>query len=53
MEKETNTFNLKFHEKKLIDGALLLTKGNRRAAALLLGISERTLYRKLSEYKLS
>jgi DNA-binding NtrC family response regulator len=37
-------------EKKAIVNALNFTKGNKRKAANLLDISERTLYRKLKEY---
>ena len=39
-------------EKKLIKAALKRFEGNRRLAAESLGISERTLYRKISEYDL-
>ncbi|MEZ4388736.1 MAG: sigma-54 dependent transcriptional regulator [Candidatus Krumholzibacteriia bacterium] len=39
-------------EKALIAGALQATSGNRRKAAERLGISERTLYRKLKHYDL-
>ncbi|MEK7670592.1 MAG: sigma-54 dependent transcriptional regulator [Bacteroidota bacterium] len=39
-------------EHKLIAEALLRFKGNRRAAARALNISERTLYRKIKEYDL-
>lgn len=39
-------------ERMLIETALKRHRGNRRAAAHALGISERTLYRKLIEYKL-
>jgi len=40
-------------ERKLIRETLELTQGNREEAAKILGIGERTLYRKLKEYKLS
>lgn len=39
-------------EKALIEKALHATGGNRNAAAAKLGISERTLYRKMKEYDL-
>ena len=39
-------------EKRLITGALARTSGNKRKAATLLKISERTLYRKIKEYDL-
>jgi DNA-binding NtrC family response regulator len=39
-------------ERATIEAALRETKGNRRKAAELLGIGERTLYRKLKEYAL-
>ncbi len=40
-------------ERKLIISALKRFEGNRRLAAKTLGISERTLYRKLMDYKLT
>ncbi len=40
------------HEKKLIEKSLLKHKGKRKKAAAELGISERTLYRKLKEFGL-
>jgi transcriptional regulator with PAS, ATPase and Fis domain len=40
-------------EKELIDKALKKHKGKRKDAALDLGISERTLYRKIKEYDIS
>jgi DNA-binding NtrC family response regulator len=40
-------------EKATIDAALRETRGNRRKAAEILGIGERTLYRKLKEFALS
>jgi DNA-binding NtrC family response regulator len=40
-------------ERAAIEGALRETKGNRRRAAELLGIGERTLYRKIKEYGLT
>jgi two-component system response regulator HydG len=39
-------------ELELIRSTLEMTKGNREEAARILGIGERTLYRKLKEYKL-
>jgi len=39
-------------EKNAIINALNFTKGNKRKAANLLGLSERTLYRKIKEYEL-
>ena len=40
-------------EKLLIQNTLTLTAGNREAAAKMLGIGERTLYRKIKEYGLA
>ncbi len=45
-------FNVDDMEKDLIQKAIVFTKGNRKKAAQLLGIGERTLYRKLDKYKL-
>jgi DNA-binding NtrC family response regulator len=39
-------------ERAAIEAALRTTRGNRRKAAEMLGIGERTMYRKLREYKL-
>jgi DNA-binding NtrC family response regulator len=39
-------------ERTAIENALRETRGNRRKAAELLDIGERTLYRKLKEYNL-
>ena len=39
-------------EKAVIQAALRETRGNRRKAAEMLGIGERTLYRKIKEYKM-
>jgi DNA-binding NtrC family response regulator len=39
-------------ERAVIEAALKETKGNRRRAAEMLGIGERTLYRKIKEYRL-
>lgn len=46
-------YNLEEMERKLIVSALTHYEGNRRLAAKTLGISERTLYRKLIDYKLT
>jgi len=39
-------------EKSVIEAALKETRGNRRKAAEMLGIGERTLYRKIKEYRM-
>jgi DNA-binding NtrC family response regulator len=39
-------------ERQVIEAALRETRGNRRRAAEMLGIGERTLYRKIREYRL-
>jgi len=39
-------------EKEAIKSALDVTRGNKRNAAKLLKISERTLYRKIKEYEI-
>ncbi len=54
-ESYVNDSDLKLHdmEKKVIEMSLQKYKGNRRQAAKALGISERTLYRKISEYNLT
>jgi len=39
-------------ERELIRNTLLMVEGNRRKAAEILGIGERTLYRKIDEYGL-
>ncbi len=44
--------NLATIEKRAIETALRRTQGNRRESAKMLGISERTLYRKIDEYGL-
>lgn len=40
-------------EEELIKDVLARTNGNRKEAATILGIGERTLYRKLKKYRLS
>ena len=40
-------------ELELIRNTLKMTEGNREKAAKILGIGERTLYRKIKEYGLS
>lgn len=47
-----NNFSIEDMEKELIERTLRYTRGNRKKAARLLGIGERTLYRKLDKYKL-
>jgi DNA-binding NtrC family response regulator len=42
--------NLAELEREAILGTLAMTDGDRRAASTLLGIGERTVYRKLAEY---
>ena len=44
---------LKDVEKELIRGTLTQVSGNRHEAAKVLGIGERTLYRKLKKYQLT
>ena len=39
-------------ERSAIEAALKETRGNRRRAAEMLGIGERTLYRKIKEYRM-
>lgn len=46
------SFSIKDNEKELISKALVKHHGKRKLAAKELGMSERTLYRKLKEYKL-
>lgn len=52
MLKGFDTINLETIEKRLIVYSLNRFEGNRRLAAKELGISERTLYRKLKQYNL-
>lgn len=49
---DESNIRLEFIEKQLIEFALKKYAGNRKNAASALGISERTLYRKLLEYNL-
>ncbi|MCS7189862.1 MAG: sigma-54 dependent transcriptional regulator [Bacteroidia bacterium] len=49
-EFEQNELSLEKNEKTLIEKALRHFSGNRKKAAQALGISERTLYRKIEEY---
>ena len=49
-EEVEESLNIMDKEKELILKALKKHKGKRRDASLDLGISERTLYRKLKEY---
>lgn len=51
--KETESLSLEQTEKDLICKALERHKGKRKDAAKELGISERTLYRKINEYKIN
>lgn len=44
--------SLEKREKKMIEQALVKYHGNRRKASLELGISERTIYRKIKEYNI-
>ena len=46
------TLSLTDKEKEMIRAALIKYKGKRKPAAIELGISERTLYRKIKEYDL-
>jgi len=50
---DKNDYRLEEMERKFIIASLKRFDGNRRSAAKALGISERTLYRKLIEYKLT
>lgn len=51
--KTADSLNIEENEKKLIVQALDETNGNRTEAAQKLGISRRTLHRKLNEYEIS
>jgi len=50
MTHSTETLSLEHHEKEMIIKALETHRGKRKDAAKALGISERTLYRKINEY---
>jgi DNA-binding NtrC family response regulator len=52
-EEVEETLSIADKEKELIEKALKKHKGKRKDAALDLGISERTLYRKLKEYNIN
>jgi transcriptional regulator with PAS, ATPase and Fis domain len=47
-----DNYRIEDHEKNLIQKALRKYKGRRKEAAKELGISERTLYRKIKQYDL-
>ena len=51
-EEVEETLSLEAMEKQMIDKALKKYKGRRKEAAEELGISERTLYRKIKQYEL-
>lgn len=51
-EEIEETLNLEQHERKLIEKALEKHNNKRKTAAKELGVSERTLYRKIKEYDL-
>lgn len=53
INREADDFRLDEMERRLIVAALKRFNGSRRSAARALGISERTLYRKLHEYNLT
>jgi predicted DNA-binding transcriptional regulator AlpA len=52
LETDKDDINLKQLEKWAIKHALDIAKGNREQTSRLLGIGERTLYRKIKEYEL-
>ena len=51
--EESVKLDLGGNERKLIEQALISAKGNRTRAAEILGISRRTLHRRLNEYAAS
>lgn len=52
VERHEDDLNIKQLEKWAIEHALDVTEGNREETARLLGIGERTVYRKIKEYGL-
>ncbi len=52
LSSHDEVFSIKSQNEDLIKKCLEKNRGNRRATALELGISERTLYRKIKQYKL-
>ena len=52
-QREQESLNLDKMEKQLLEKALERNDGNRKRAALELGISDRTLYRRLKQYGLT
>ncbi len=53
LPEQQESLNLENNERNLIEKTLKEVNGNRRRAARLLGIGERTLYRKLDKYGIS
>lgn len=51
-EKEPESLNLNYLSRQMLEKALERNGGNRKKAALELGISDRTLYRRLEQYGL-
>ena len=52
-QREQESLNLDKMEKQMLEKALARNDGNRKRAALELGISDRTLYRRLKQYGLT
>ena len=52
IKEENENLNLSDLSKQMIEKALERNNGNRKKAAEELGISDRTLYRKINKYKL-
>jgi len=52
IEPEQESLNLSELGRQMLEKALARNAGNRKKAALELGISDRTLYRKLKQYGL-